>query len=59
MNFVVQAGEEIVLDDAVAVGRVGEFQPENLRVFFRLLEAVTGGSVHCLRFDTAMGKSLR
>jgi len=31
-------GKEIVFDDRVAIGCVGEFQPENLGVVHRLLQ---------------------
>ena len=45
-----------MLDDAVAVRRVGELQPENLGIFLGLLEAIAGGSVRCLRLDHSDGK---
>ena len=35
-----EAGREIVLDDAVAVGGVGELQAEDLGVLLRLAETV-------------------
>src|SRR3990170_3975467 len=38
----IDSGEEVVLDDFVAVGGVGEIQREELTVLLRLLEAVGG-----------------
>jgi len=56
LDFIVHAGEEIVLDDAVAVCRVCKFQPQNLRVFLGLLKTIAGGSVDCLRLNNSDGK---
>ena len=50
-EVVVFAGEEVVLDDPVAVGGVGEFEPQDLGVVLGLLEAVAGFLVDGLCFD--------
>ena len=38
-----------MLDDAVAIGCVCEFEPQNLRVFLGLLKSVACGPIGCLR----------
>jgi hypothetical protein len=40
-------GQEIMLDDAVAVSCIGELEPQNLRVFLCLLKPVTCGPISC------------
>ena len=52
-------GEVIELDDLRAVGRVGEFQAEHLRVIFRLLQPVCSGLVAHLGLDDGEGKIAR
>ena len=45
------AGRKVELDDAMAVGRIGEFETENCRVIFGLLQTVAWKLVGCLGFD--------
>src|SRR5262249_55972289 len=49
------AGEEVILDDVRAVRGVCELETQNLRILFRLLEAVAGWSLVGLRLDDAKG----
>src|ERR1039457_5855680 len=48
-ELALDARYEIVLDDAVAVRGIGELEPENLRVFFCLLQPVAWRPVRGLR----------
>ena len=52
-----EAGQEVELDDAVAVGGVGELQAEDGRVVLRLLQPVAGVLYAALASTTAIGKS--
>ena len=51
MYLVVKACGVVVLDDPEAVGAVGVFEIENLRVVLRLLQAVSSEAVLRLRLD--------
>ncbi len=55
-EVVVLAGEEVVLDDPVAVGGVGEFESEDLGVLLGLLEAVAGFLIDGLCLHDRQGK---
>src|SRR5262249_23890696 len=46
---------EIMLDDGMTVGRIGEFQTEDLGVLFRLLQSVACGTVGRFRLDDGDG----
>src|SRR5438445_13843960 len=58
IQVIIATRQKIMLDDPLAVRRVGELQAEDLRVFFRLLEAVSRMLVNALRFDNGDGKIL-
>ena len=47
------AGDEVMLEDLLAVGAIRELQPEDLRVILRLLDAVSGESVDRFCFDNS------
>jgi hypothetical protein len=48
---VLYAGVAVVLDDALAVGRIGEGEVEQLGIVLRLLESLAGNRVLALRLD--------
>jgi hypothetical protein len=54
LQLVIEAGQEIVLDDAVAVRRIGEFEAQDLRVFLGLLKAVARGPVDGLELKKTL-----
>ena len=45
-----------MLDDAVAVRRVGELQPQNLSIFLGLLQTVARGLIGRFRFENCNGE---
>ena len=59
INLTLGAGGVVDLDDAMAVGRVGELQVEHLRVLAGLLHPGFGRQAEFLRFDDGRGKSRR
>jgi hypothetical protein len=56
LQFVIEAGQEIVLNYAVPVRCIGELEAQNLRVFLGLLKPVACGPIGCFCLDDRDGK---
>jgi len=52
-NFLLLAGQEVILDDPVPVGRVGKLQPKYSRVVLCLLQPIPWGFVRSFRLNHA------
>jgi hypothetical protein len=59
VQVLLSAGGEVELDDAMPVGRIGEFEAEYCRVIFGLLQPVAGKFVRRLGFDHCQHKISR